>query len=361
MENRFFLRGKSQAKRRQRVKEIIARWKSVFAEETTKVGVTDYVDPFNIELETGTKPVRQRTRPLTPVQVETLKKQLADWTADGIIAPSASAWASPLVPEMKKDGTVRWAIDFCALNPTPNITDVLQTFAGSKCFSTLDASQAYMNIPVKKNCQSMTAFVCCFGVIEFLCMPFGLKNAGAAYCRLVQSVADEINDPRLSTYLDDVILHTGGPDAHMNLLERTLEAHYQSGIKLKPKKTILFEAAVDYLGFSVDKDGIYMTDKYVQQVKDWPHPTSGKELATALGFFGYYFLPKFAELTAEMNEVKTKKRWEEDTWTTELQSKFQQVKDLFTDPAGAYRTHPMALGEPGAGEFILITAKRQWA
>ena len=235
LENRCFLRGKSQAKRRQRVKEIIARWKSVFTDETTKVGVTDYVDPFNIELEPGTKPVRQRTRPLTPVQVETLKKQLADWTSEGIIAPSASAWASPLVPVMKKEGTVRWAIDFRALNlhtvpdsfPKPNIADVLQTFAGSKCFSTLDASQAYMNILVKKDCQSMTAFVCCFGLFEFLRMPFGLKNAGAAYCRLVQAVVDEINDPGLSAYLDDIILHTGDPEAHVDLLERTLEAHFQ--------------------------------------------------------------------------------------------------------------------------------------
>ena len=55
-------------------------------------------------------------------------------------------------PVMKKDRTVHWANDFRALNLhtvpdsflTPNIADVLQTFAGSKCFSTLDASQAYM-------------------------------------------------------------------------------------------------------------------------------------------------------------------------------------------------------------------------
>ena len=133
-------------------------------------------------------------------------------------------------------------------------------------------ANAYMNIPVKENCQSMTAFVCCFGLFEFLHMPFGLKNAGAAYCRLVQAVVDEINDSGLSDYLDDVIPHTGDPDAHVYLLERTLEAHYQSGIKLKSKKTILFEAAVAYLGFNVDKDGIHMTDKYVQQVKDWPQP-----------------------------------------------------------------------------------------
>ena len=97
------------------------------------------MDPSSIELEPGTKQFRQRTRPLTLVQVETLKQQLADWTADGIIAPSASAWASLLVLVMKKDGTVRWAIDFQALNlhiildsfPTPNIADVLQTFANA--------------------------------------------------------------------------------------------------------------------------------------------------------------------------------------------------------------------------------------
>ena len=132
------------------------------------------MEPLNIELEPGTKPVKQRTRPLTPVQVETLKQQLAEWKADGIIAPSASAWSSPLVPVMKKDGTVCWAIDFRALNlptipdsfPTPNIAAVLQTFAGSKCFSTLETSQAYKNIPVRENCQSMTAFVCYFSSFD---------------------------------------------------------------------------------------------------------------------------------------------------------------------------------------------------
>ena len=70
-------------------------------------------------------------------------------------------------------------------------------------------------------------------------MPFGLKNARAAYCKLVQAVVDEVNNLGLSAYPDDVILHTSDPDAHIDLLDRTLEAQYQSGIKLKAKKTIL--------------------------------------------------------------------------------------------------------------------------
>ena len=71
--------------------------KSVFMDKTTKVGGTDYVEPFSIKLEPGTKAVRQRTRPLTPFKVETLKKQLAHWSADGVIALSDSLWALPLV------------------------------------------------------------------------------------------------------------------------------------------------------------------------------------------------------------------------------------------------------------------------
>ena len=67
----------------------------MFSDETTKVGVTDYAESFSIELEPGTKAVKQKIRPLTPVQAETLKKQLANWTADGIIAPSAIACVFP--------------------------------------------------------------------------------------------------------------------------------------------------------------------------------------------------------------------------------------------------------------------------
>ena len=81
-----------------------------------------------------------------------------------------------------------------------------------------------MNILVTKECQSMTAFVC-FGLFEIQRMLFGLRNVATAYCRLVQA--------------DDVILHTGDPDDHIDLLDRTLEAHFHSGIKLKGKKTIL--------------------------------------------------------------------------------------------------------------------------
>ena len=110
--------------------------------DSIKVGKTEWVDPFHIELEPNTTPVRQRSRPLTPEQVQVLRQQLDDWLADGVIEPSDSPWASPMVPVLKKDGSVRWAIDYRALNlrtvadsfPTPKIEEVIACFAGSRVF-----------------------------------------------------------------------------------------------------------------------------------------------------------------------------------------------------------------------------------
>ena len=57
----------------------------------------------------------------------------------------------------------------------------------------------------KERVSEYDSFVCCLGFFEFQQMPFGLKNAGAAYCRLVQDVVDEVNDPGVSAYIDDVM------------------------------------------------------------------------------------------------------------------------------------------------------------
>merc|ERR1712155_247536 len=64
--------------------------------------------------------------------------------------------------------------------------------AGAEYFSSLDAAQAFHNIPVKKESQALTAFITAFGTFQFQRMPFGLKNAGAVYCRLVKRLLDHL-------------------------------------------------------------------------------------------------------------------------------------------------------------------------
>ena len=97
---------------------------------------------------------------------------------------------------MLKDGSTIWAVDYRELNkftlpdayPTPCLSRIVESLAGSKVFSSLDAAQAFHNVPIAKCSQDATTFVCMYGLFKFLRMQFGLRNAGAVYCRLVAQI-----------------------------------------------------------------------------------------------------------------------------------------------------------------------------
>ena len=185
-----------------------------------------------------------------------MKKQLADWLHDEVIEPSKSPWSSPLVLVTKKSGKIRWCVDFRAVNkvmvtdsyPTPHISDILESLGSSKIFSTLDASNAYNAIPVEEKSRPLSAFATAFGLWQFALVPFGLKKAGAAYCRLVQHLVDMLGQEGVLAYLDDLLLHASDPDNHLKLLKLVFQAHRESGIKINTEKTHLFRQKVEYLG-----------------------------------------------------------------------------------------------------------------
>ena len=148
---------------RRRIRQLLLSYKNVFTTPDQKVGLAKFGGPFRIEILPGSQPVKSRDLGLKPAQIESLKQQLKDWTADGVIKPSTSPWASPHVPVLKKDGSMQWAVDYRRLNqctvpdsfPTHRIADVMDGLAGSRVFSTLDAAQAYHNVPIEPGSQDL--------------------------------------------------------------------------------------------------------------------------------------------------------------------------------------------------------------
>ena len=94
-------------------------------------------------------------------------------------------------------------------------------------------------------------------------MPFGLKNAGAAYCRLVQRILDMLGVEGVLAYLDDLLIHTDDLETHLKLLQLVFQAHQSSGIKLNAEKTFLFRSEVEYLGHLINAEGIKLVTYYV--------------------------------------------------------------------------------------------------
>ena len=100
-------------------------------------------------------------------------------------------------------------------------------------------------IEVEENSRPITAFATVFGLYQFARMPFGLKNAGASYCRFVQRLVDILGVPGIVAYHSDVLMHTADLDSHVNLLGLVFSTHKEAGIRLNAIKTHLFQEEVE--------------------------------------------------------------------------------------------------------------------
>ena len=81
----------------------------------SQYGETEVLE-MKTDLVPGAIPYKSRVRPLNPDQKENLRDQIDEWLEQGVIEPSVSPWASPLVPSKKKDGLIRWVTDLSELN-----------------------------------------------------------------------------------------------------------------------------------------------------------------------------------------------------------------------------------------------------
>ena len=122
--------------------------------------------------------------------------QLSKMQDGGVIQPSNSSWASPVVLVRKRDGSLRFCVDYRALNsvtkpdvfPLPQTDDLLDKLGQAKYFTTLDLKCGYWQIKMDSSSQEKTAFTTHRGLYEFRVMPFGVKNAPTVFQRLMQNV-----------------------------------------------------------------------------------------------------------------------------------------------------------------------------
>ena len=122
---------------------------------------------------------------MLPSDNEIVEKHIQEMLAEGVISPSNSPWAAPVVLAPKKDGTIRFCVDYRALNEVtkkdvytlPRVDEVLDALGNSKYRTTLDLVSGYWQTPVHEEDREKTAFITRSGLYEFNVMPFGLTGA----------------------------------------------------------------------------------------------------------------------------------------------------------------------------------------
>ena len=152
------------------------------------------IDPSIIVHEIKTypdeKPVCQKLRPVHPRKTAVINAEIEKLLKARFIYPVPLAdWASNVVLVMKKQGTIRFCVDYWDLNfacpkdnyPTPFIDQIIDNCAGSAIFSFMDGFFGYNQIQIKPEDQHKTTFICPWGTFTYRKMPFSLKNVGATF------------------------------------------------------------------------------------------------------------------------------------------------------------------------------------
>ena len=269
---------------------------------------------------------------------EEVDKLIQEMLSQQVIVPSASPWASPIVLVKKKDGGMRFCVDYRMLNkvtkldefPLPRIDDTLDLLARAKYFTTLDLTSGYWQVPMEESSQEKTAFITYSGLYEFRKMPFGLVNAPTTFQRLMEVVLAGIARDGCHVYLDDVLVFRKTPEEHNHNLRRVFDRINGAGLKLKAKKCCFAQMSVLYLGHVVSQAGVQTDPKKVDAVSRYPTPTEVKALRSFLGLASYYrrFVPKFATVARPLHGL-TKKNIV-FVWSGDCERAFQRLKELLT-------------------------------
>jgi transposase InsO family protein len=317
--------------------QLLTKYQSVFSKGEHDLGCATAVK-HRINTEDN-KPVRQCLRRQPPVHQEAINRQLEEWLEQGKISPSQSEWASNIVIVKKKDGSLRFCVDYRHLNertikdsyPLPRIDECLDCLGGAKWFSTMDLRSGYHQVAVAEDDKHKTTFITRRGAHSFNVMPFGLCNAPATFQRLMDCTMRGLQYEICLIYLDDIIVFSDDIASHLVRLEKIFERLNQASLKLKPSKCSFLQRRVNFLGYIISENGIGTDSAKIEAVANWPVPRKLKEVRGFLGLCGYYrkFVKNFSEIAAPLHAL-TKKN-QAFLWSEDCQSAFSQLKQKLTE------------------------------
>lgn len=291
-----------------------------------------------IPLVDGARPVNIRPYRYTPELKSEIERQVPEMLASGVISPSTSPFASPIILVRKKDGSWRLCVDYRHLNmltlktkyPLPVIDELLDELSGASWFSKLDLRAGYHQIRLAPGEEYKTAFHTHNGHYEFNVVAFGLTGGPATF----QSEMNETLSPVLRKYVvvffDDILVFSATLEEHVVHLRTVLQLLQQNHWKVKVSKCEFAKRTVSYLGFVVSEQGVSTDPSKVQGVLNWPVPQNLKELRGFLGLSGYYhkFVQHYGVISQPLTQLLRKNV--PFVWIKDTQTAFDVLKTAVT-------------------------------
>ena len=137
-----------------------------------------------------------------------------------------SDWSAPIVPVVKKDGSIRVCGDYkltanklsrLESYPLPRVEDLFSALSGGKAFSKLDLSQVYLQLELDNESKKYLTMNTHKGLFRYNRLPFGVSSAPAIFQLTMDSLFQGFNG--VLAYLDDILVTGSSTEEHLVNLE----------------------------------------------------------------------------------------------------------------------------------------------
>ena len=205
-------------------------------------------------------PKKQLPRRLSKEHAEAVRQEVTKLKQTGAIKEVFyPKWLANTIVVKKKSRKWRVCIDFTDLNkacpkdpfPMPKIDQLVDAIVGHPQMSFLDAFQGYHQIPLALDDQEKTAFVTLVGNYHYKVMPFGLKNAGSTYQRMMTRMFESLLGKNIEIYIDNMVVKSKMVSEHLGDLQVVFEILRNYKLRLNASKCSFGVGSGKFLGYMV--------------------------------------------------------------------------------------------------------------
>jgi len=320
---------------KRRLESLLIEYRDIFSQGEYDLGRTHLVEHH---IETGDHPpIRQSLRRQPPLYQKIIQEQTADMLKAGIIRPANSEWAANVVLAKRKDGKLRFCVDYRSLNdasrkdsfPLPRIDQCLDTLVGSQWFSTFDLISGYHQVNMEASSAEKTTFITREGAYQYDVLPFGLASAPATFQRLINGVLQGLNFRTCLAYLDDIVVFSEDLETHFERLALLFDRIREARLKFKASKCHILQSKISFLGYVVSRDGLATDPEKIRMVDEWRTPANIHEVRAFLGLTSYYrkFILGFADIATPLHRLTGNVKF---VWDEPCQKAFETLKGKLT-------------------------------